>query len=99
MDRSDETGLVLRRPSHPRRRLLALSEPDRGRAARGHDAADPRRVAQRRIGADLGSVLLLPKTILHRRRQPAVEERFFFQAEDGIRDYKVTGVQTCALPI
>src|SRR6266446_3948541 len=24
---------------------------------------------------------------------------FFFQAEDGIRDYKVTGVQTCALPI
>src|SRR5256885_17171757 len=24
---------------------------------------------------------------------------FFFQAEDGIRDYKVTGVQTCALPV
>src|SRR3954462_1383520 len=24
---------------------------------------------------------------------------FFFQAEDGIRDYRVTGVQTCALPI
>src|SRR5256885_4841151 len=24
---------------------------------------------------------------------------FLFQAEDGIRDYKVTGVQTCALPI
>src|ERR1039457_7442434 len=24
---------------------------------------------------------------------------FFFLAEDGIRDYKVTGVQTCALPI
>src|SRR5205807_7331144 len=23
----------------------------------------------------------------------------FFQAEDGIRGYKVTGVQTCALPI
>src|SRR5256714_9997380 len=23
----------------------------------------------------------------------------FFQAEDGIRDYKLTGVQTCALPI
>src|ERR1039457_5735742 len=23
----------------------------------------------------------------------------FFQAEHGIRDYKVTGVQTCALPI
>src|SRR5256885_15748947 len=28
-----------------------------------------------------------------------MHEFFFFQAEDGIRDYKVTGVQTCALPI
>src|SRR5262249_58591663 len=26
-------------------------------------------------------------------------ECFFFQAEDGIRDWSVTGVQTCALPI
>src|SRR2546428_7734327 len=26
-------------------------------------------------------------------------ELFFFQAEDGIRDLIVTGVQTCALPI
>src|ERR1022692_5101042 len=36
--------------------------------------------------------------------QPRSYERleayiFFFQAEDGIRDYKVTGVETCALPI
>src|SRR5256885_16523155 len=29
----------------------------------------------------------------------ALDSFFFFQAEDGIRDYKVTGVQTCALPI
>src|SRR6267378_7171526 len=28
-----------------------------------------------------------------------VAVRFFFQAEDGIRDLYVTGVQTCALPI
>src|SRR5438105_9338311 len=28
-----------------------------------------------------------------------ITERFFFQAEDGIRDPLVTGVQTCALPI
>src|SRR5690606_40762592 len=27
------------------------------------------------------------------------DECFFFQAEDGIRDFHVTGVQTCALPI
>src|SRR5437867_11452826 len=31
-----------------------------------------------------------------RRRRPS---SFFFQAEDGIRDRTVTGVQTCALPI
>src|SRR5690606_41079712 len=29
----------------------------------------------------------------------AVSLLFFFQAEDGIRDFHVTGVQTCALPI
>src|SRR5256886_6838206 len=28
-----------------------------------------------------------------------VSDVFFFQAEDGIRDLTVTGVQTCALPI
>src|SRR5690606_40870641 len=30
---------------------------------------------------------------------PAAAGFFFFQAEDGIRDFHVTGVQTCALPI
>src|SRR5207249_5661384 len=29
----------------------------------------------------------------------ALSVSFFFQAEDGIRDRNVTGVQTCALPI
>src|SRR5256885_6990888 len=33
------------------------------------------------------------------RTRIASDYFFFFQAEDGIRDYKVTGVQTCALPI
>src|SRR3712207_4889319 len=33
------------------------------------------------------------------RKLSAVLFRFFFQAEDGIRDIGVTGVQTCALPI
>src|SRR5256886_15802404 len=32
-------------------------------------------------------------------REDYVGEFFFFQAEDGIRDLTVTGVQTCALPI
>src|SRR2546425_11226884 len=34
-----------------------------------------------------------------RRSQLALAVFFFFQAEDGIRDKLVTGVQTCALPI
>src|SRR5207248_4602184 len=35
-----------------------------------------------------------------KRHDRAVRKRiFFYQAEDGIRDRTVTGVQTCALPI
>src|SRR5438874_7162048 len=33
------------------------------------------------------------------RRLGTISLFFFFQAEDGIRDLYVTGVQTCALPI
>src|SRR5437868_12347273 len=36
---------------------------------------------------------------LHRMIALSVCVFFFFQAEDGIRDRNVTGVQTCALPI
>src|SRR2546430_5738629 len=35
----------------------------------------------------------------HGARAESVCVVFFFQAEDGIRDLTVTGVQTCALPI
>src|SRR3989449_5480727 len=37
--------------------------------------------------------------ILHGLRVTVCLFFFFFQAEDGIRDVAVTGVQTCALPI
>src|SRR5256885_13183515 len=37
--------------------------------------------------------------MIRRMRVMLITFSFFFQAEDGIRDYKVTGVQTCALPI
>src|SRR5205809_7318310 len=37
---------------------------------------------------------------LKSEQQSDIKDRaFFFQAEDGIRDVAVTGVQTCALPI
>src|SRR5262249_57370896 len=51
------------------------------------------------------SVLLFGSIPLHwELRAPGKEAtqtntKFFFQAEDGIRDWSVTGVQTCALPI
>src|SRR5690606_40751777 len=35
----------------------------------------------------------------HALHYPLLLDCFFFQAEDGIRDFHVTGVQTCALPI
>src|SRR5437667_8750557 len=36
---------------------------------------------------------------LQRGRAETIAGFFFFQAEDGIRDRDVTGVQTCGLPI
>src|SRR5262249_58148361 len=42
---------------------------------------------------------LLSFGLFARSRDDPHEFFFFFQAEDGIRDWSVTGVQTCALPI
>src|ERR1022692_3898354 len=52
----------------------------------------------------IGLVLLFSavRLIFRRGDSPKISAPsppFFFEAEDGIRDYKVTGVQTCALPI
>src|SRR5262249_58985563 len=44
-----------------------------------------------------GAALAL--SVEKRRAAGDSERAFFFQAEDGIRDWSVTGVQTCALPI
>src|SRR6266496_4611693 len=44
----------------------------------------------------LGSSVMDPAQVARRGYVVIV---FFFQAEDGIRDLYVTGVQTCALPI
>src|SRR5689334_24269806 len=42
---------------------------------------------------------MLPRHRQCGRNWRSATEFFFFQAEDGIRDGTVTGVQTCALPI
>ena len=73
LDRSVAVRLVFRRSPHPLVRLLALREPDRGRQAGRHVAADRRRSAQPRVGADLGAVVLLPEAVLQRRRSSAVD--------------------------
>src|SRR2546430_9907903 len=50
----------------------------------------------------LGSLVISPAARESRESDGESGPRsngFFFQAEDGIRDLTVTGVQTCALPI
>src|SRR3989449_3983980 len=59
-------------------------------------------VVHLRRGRIPGEVLASPLVVRRRAGVVADGERdriFFFQAEDGIRDVAVTGVQTCALPI
>src|SRR5256885_6643193 len=52
------------------------------------------------LGAEEANVELAPiARVISRVLSDVRVFFFFFQAEDGIRDYKVTGVQTCALPI
>src|SRR2546429_2862905 len=46
-----------------------------------------------------GSVTVIVPSINSRSSVSETFIFFFFQAEDGIRDVAVTGVQTCALPI
>src|SRR5205807_1535411 len=91
-----------------------LEQQQRQRQAQqtGNDVADPQRAAEHRVAPPQpgharhvrsGAWLDFPdrrKLCIQKRADPlSLRRPFFFQAEDGIRDYKVTGVQTCALPI
>src|SRR6478735_11043196 len=62
------------------------------------DAVGALRLSPLRRGLAIGSTVDI-FTFYVPHRHVYGEHCFFFQAEDGIRDYKVTGVQTCALPI
>src|SRR5205807_2739008 len=64
--------------------------PARDRVDVGHFARTVGGGVGQRRARDVGGVL---------GQERRLDHVFFFQAEDGIRDYKVTGVQTCALPI
>ncbi len=60
--------LLCGRPSHSRRRLCALHEPDRRRHAGRHVPAGEGRGAERRLRAHLGAVLRLPAAVLRAAR-------------------------------
>src|SRR4029434_3337024 len=65
-----------------------------------HTHTQDRKSVVERKSVDLGGRRIINKKNKtrheHRRHTHVI---FFFQAEDGIRDSSVTGVQTCALPI
>src|SRR5256886_7389579 len=48
---------------------------------------------------DIGRMILAAEGRKANDSHAECDQYFFFQAEDGIRDLTVTGVQTCALPI
>src|SRR5258707_9746961 len=54
---------------------------------------------QRRVSTPGWVLMIVLAVVLYARILRLVRMFFFFQAEDGIRDIGVTGVQTCALPI
>src|SRR5258708_5424308 len=80
----------LRAGEHDLERDLSRGRPGVGRpwaGARGRKMGRPPKFPQHQ------------KREAIKRRDEGGESLFFFQAEDGIRDDLVTGVQTCALPI
>src|SRR5438105_12452461 len=55
--------------------------------------------ARRQENSTASRIGINPRKTCARARNDSFWSVFFFQAEDGIRDPLVTGVQTCALPI
>src|SRR5215211_5634543 len=76
--------------------LLRSGTRSRGRT-RGTRWPPPRRRSEeRRVGKECRSRW---SPYHYKKNNKRIFQCFFFQAEDGIRDHCVTGVQTCALPI
>src|SRR5689334_22633279 len=72
--------------------VVACDSPNDGAAAAEPDVMRKLHQTIRKVGDDI------PR-LSYNTAVAAMMEYFFFQAEDGIRDGTVTGVQTCALPI
>src|SRR5690606_28061891 len=88
----DEIGVVL---------ADAITDEDLNRIESGEK--ETLRSEERRVGKEGEDALAWSCEPTRARTQDVLDSVvhffFFFQAEDGIRDFHVTGVQTCALPI
>src|SRR6201999_3461579 len=93
IERGHRAGETLRQPVYRKARRRA--DRARDRLAIAAAVRDHRRLgnAREQGAADLGVI------DAEHARGDALAGLYFFQAEDGIRDADVTGVQTCALPI
>src|SRR5947209_7835963 len=85
----------------PSERIFRSEERRVGKECRSGRAADQSRKknAMREITQRSASNTATRQLQDQLREVNAHDVLFFFQAEDGIRDIGVTGVQTCALPI
>src|SRR2546430_984004 len=87
------------RPRRRRPRAHVVPPVDNAHGRRGR-APGPQPGGRRGAVADGGLYGIAEDRDRHGRGGgPRLRSVFFFQAEDGIRDLAVTGVQTCALPI
>src|SRR2546430_13635925 len=89
------TEMLTRRPELGRA-LFSLAQGPR------HQNSSVRTVTVKVIGepcVDHYSAIIMRRRGMHEVEGAVGGTHFFFQAEDGIRDLTVTGVQTCALPI
>src|SRR5205085_663838 len=82
--------------------LGGKSAADKGKDTRDYlAAAFPELNAWERASADASSAGMVDAGFENQKEltKMQLDNHFFFEAEDGIRDLTVTGVQTCALPI
>src|SRR3989339_1937784 len=81
-------------------RFVITDKPSRKSSAQGGSAKILYKLLMAEKSVELKVFDITQKEELEKySTDPQKHKGIFFQAEDGIRDWSVTGVQTCALPI